>query len=123
MWPVAHSSLEQRTIEISATAKVRVTAEAATIKIGFQDQAATKDAAYAENTRAGNKILQALTDTGVPKEAVETETLNLGQDQQRYERAPVSPPNSLQVSNGRSIQKRGSAKTCGHSGSCGCKSS
>jgi uncharacterized protein YggE len=79
-----HSSPEQRTIEISATEKVRVTAEAATIKIGFQNQAATKDAAYAENTRAANKILQALMDAGVPKEAVETETLNLGQDQQRY---------------------------------------
>jgi uncharacterized protein YggE len=57
-----HSSPEQRTIEISATEKVRVTAEAATIKIGFQNQAATKDAAYAENTRAANKILQALQD-------------------------------------------------------------
>jgi uncharacterized protein YggE len=42
-----HSSPEQRTIEISATEKVRVTAQAATIKIGFQNQAATKDAAYA----------------------------------------------------------------------------
>jgi uncharacterized protein YggE len=79
-----HSSPEQRTIEISATEEVRVTAEAATIKIGFQNQAATKDAAYAENTRAADKILQALMDAGVPKEAVETETLNLGQDQQRY---------------------------------------
>jgi uncharacterized protein YggE len=79
MWSVA----ALRTIEISATEKVRVTAEAATIKIGFQNQAATKDAAYAENTRA-NKILQALMDAGVPKEAVETETLNLGHDQQRY---------------------------------------
>ena len=34
-----HSSPEQRTIEISATEKVCVTAEAATIKIGFQNQA------------------------------------------------------------------------------------
>jgi uncharacterized protein YggE len=64
-----HSSPEQRTIEIIATEKVRVTAEAVTIKIGFQNQAATKDAAYAENTRAANKILQALMDAGVPKEA------------------------------------------------------
>ncbi len=78
------SSPEQRTIEISATEKVRVTAEAATIKIGFQNQAVTKDATYAENARATNKILQALLDAGVPKEAVATERLNLGPDQQRY---------------------------------------
>jgi hypothetical protein len=38
------SSPEQRTIEISATEKVRATAQAATIKIGFQNQAATKHA-------------------------------------------------------------------------------
>ena len=82
---------DQKTIEISATEKVRVPAETATIKIGFQNQAATKDVAYAENTRAANKILQALLDAGVPKEAIETETLNLGQEQERYE-AKSNPP-------------------------------
>lgn len=76
---------DQKTIEISATEKARVPAETATIKIGFQNQATTKDAAYTENARAANKILQALLDSGVPKEAIETETLNLGQDQERYE--------------------------------------
>ena len=76
---------DQKTIEISATEKVRVAAEVATIKIGFQNQAATKDVAYAENTRAANKILRALLDAGVPKEAIETETLNLGQEQERYD--------------------------------------
>jgi uncharacterized protein len=70
--------------KLAQTEKVRATAQAATIKIGFQNQAATKHAAYAENTRAANEILQALMDAGVPKEAVETETLNLGQEQQRY---------------------------------------
>jgi uncharacterized protein YggE len=78
----------RKTIEISATEKVRVPAEVATIKIGIQNQAATKDTAYAENTRAANKILQALLDTGVPKEAIETETLNLQQEQDRYGSKP-----------------------------------
>jgi len=80
-----HRGPDQRTIEISATEKVRVAAEVATIKIGFQNQAATKDVAYAENTRAANKILRALFDAGVPKEAIETETLNLGQEQEKYD--------------------------------------
>jgi hypothetical protein len=77
-------TLGRKTIEISATEKVRVTAEVATIKIGFQNQAATKDTAYVENTRAANKILQALLDAGVSKEAIESETLNLGAEQERY---------------------------------------
>ena len=80
-----HRGPDQRTIEISATEKVRVPAGTATIKIGFQNQAATKDVAYAENTRAANKILRALFDAGVPKEAIETETLNLGQEQEKYD--------------------------------------
>jgi uncharacterized protein len=87
--PTVHAQAQpdasgRRTIEISATEKVRASAEVAIIKIGFQNQAATKDAAYAENVRASNKILQALIDAGVSKEAIETETLNLGQDQDRY---------------------------------------
>ncbi len=75
---------EQKTIEISATEKVQAKAEIATIKLGFQNQAATKDAAYAENTNSANKILQALLEAGVPTEAIETETLSLSQDQERY---------------------------------------
>src|SRR5271169_2380270 len=70
----------QKTIEVSATEKVEVLAEVAILKIGCQNQAATKDAAYAENVRVANKILQAMIDAGVPKEAIETESLNLDQE-------------------------------------------
>ena len=76
--------LGERTIEVSATENIEVIAEIATIKIGCQNQAATKDAAYAENTRIANKVIQALPDAGVPKEVIETETLNLEQQQDRY---------------------------------------
>jgi uncharacterized protein YggE len=78
------SNSDQKTIEISATEKVQARAEIAAIKLGFQNQAATKDAAYSENTSSANKILQALLDAGVPSEAIETETLNLSQDQERF---------------------------------------
>jgi len=74
----------QKTIEVSATEKVEVIAEVAIIKIGCQNQAATKDAAYAENVRLANKIIKAMIDAGVPKEAIETESLNLDQEQNRY---------------------------------------
>jgi uncharacterized protein len=74
----------QKTIEISATEKVQVPAETATLKIGYQNQASSKDAAYAENTRTANKVVQALLDAGVPKDAIETESLNLARDEDRY---------------------------------------
>jgi len=78
----------QKTIEISATEKVEVPAETATLKIGYQNQASSKDAAYAENARTANKILLAPSDAGVPKEAIETETLNLARDEDRYQGKP-----------------------------------
>jgi uncharacterized protein YggE len=84
-------SAVQKTIEISATEKVQVPAETATLKIGYQNQASSKDAAYAENTRTANKILQALLDAGVPKEAIETETLNLAREEDRYGGKPQQP--------------------------------
>lgn len=82
---------EQKTIAISATEKVVVPADMATVKIGYQNLAATKDAAYAENTRTANKILQAILDAGVPKEAIETESLRLEQEQERFTQKPDQP--------------------------------
>ncbi|MGC1484579.1 MAG: SIMPL domain-containing protein [Candidatus Acidiferrum sp.] len=78
----------RKTIEISATEKVEVPAETATVKIGYQNQAATKDAAYTENTRTANRILQALLDAGVPKDAIETESLSLARDEDRFGSKP-----------------------------------
>lgn len=83
--------VSQKTIEISATEKVEVPAETATVKIGFQNQAPSKDAAYAENTRAANRILQALLDAGVPKGAIETESLSLAREEDRFGSKPQQP--------------------------------
>ena len=77
-----HTFTDQKTIKISATEKIVVPADTATVKIGYQNLALAKDAAYAENTRAANKILQAILDAGIPKEAIETESLKLQQEQE-----------------------------------------
>jgi uncharacterized protein YggE len=74
----------QKTIEISATEKVQLPAETATIKIGYQNQASSKDVAYANNTKTANQIVQALLDAGVSKDAIETEALTLAKDEDRY---------------------------------------
>jgi uncharacterized protein YggE len=70
----------RRTIEINATGKVSVTADSAVVKLGFANQAESKDAAYADNVRAGNKIVRALLDAGVSKEDIQTESVNVGQE-------------------------------------------
>lgn len=81
----------QKTIEISATEKVEVPAETAILKIGYQNQAASKTAAYAENTGTANRILQALLDAGVPQDAIETESLSLARDEDRFGSKPQQP--------------------------------
>lgn len=79
-----HATSDRKTIEITATQKVQVPADIATIKVGYQSLSPTKDAAYAENTRTANKIIQAILDAGVPKDAIETESLKLDQEAERY---------------------------------------
>jgi uncharacterized protein YggE len=81
----------RKTIEITATEKVVVAADVATVKIGYHNLSTTKDAAYAENARAAIKIVQAVLDAGVPKEAIETESLKLEQEQERYGTKPDQP--------------------------------
>jgi len=101
LWPIAapaqpqHASSDRKTIEISTTEKVVVAADSATVKIGYQNLAATKDDAYGENTRTANKIVQAILDAGVPKEAIETESLKLEQEQSTW-----------QSKSGKSIRRR-----------------
>jgi len=86
-----HLVSDKKTIEISATEKVVVAADIATIKIGYQNQSATKDAAYTENTRIANKIIQAILDAGVPKDAIETESLKLEQEREFYGQKSAEP--------------------------------
>src|SRR5260370_28019173 len=64
---------DKRSIEIRASEKVTVPAEIAIVKVGFQNQAETKDTAYQKNTKESGKIIKALLDAKVPKDAIETQ--------------------------------------------------
>lgn len=68
---------ENKTIAITAEDSVSVDPEIATITVGYQNYALTKDAAYEENVRVSNDVTKALLKNGVPKSAVETESLRL----------------------------------------------
>src|SRR5690348_3719267 len=68
---------DKRNIEIRASEKVIVAAEIAVVKVGCQNRAATKDAAYQEDTKASAKVIQALLDAKVPKNSIETQTISV----------------------------------------------
>jgi uncharacterized protein len=72
----------RRTIEIIATGKVSVVADSAEVKLGFTNAADSKDAAYVENVRVGNKIVRALLDAGISKDDIQTQSVNVGQEDQ-----------------------------------------
>lgn len=68
---------QNKTIAITADESVSVDAEVATITVGYQNYAPTKEAAYSENIRVSNEVTKALLNGGVPKSALETERLRL----------------------------------------------
>src|ERR1700741_2459448 len=79
---IARVVSDKRTIEISASEKVSVPAEVAIVKVGYQNQAGTKDEAFTESKKTSAKIIQALLDAKVPRESIETQTLSLERNEE-----------------------------------------
>ena len=67
-------SKDNRTVMVTATERVVVLADVATVHVGFLVYGKDKDAAYAEGTRASSSIIKALADAGVPKESIESDS-------------------------------------------------
>lgn len=88
---------QNRTIAITADDSVSVDPEVATITVGYQNYAPTKDAAYEGNIRTANEITKALLKGGVSKSAIETEAVKL-------ERAEPDEKWTIEEKNARQFQ-------------------
>jgi len=64
---------ENRTIAITATDKVTVMADQATLHIGFIAYGPDSNTAYANGSRVSNAIVKALTGAAIPKETIQSE--------------------------------------------------
>lgn len=84
-----------RTIAISATDKVIVLADTATIHIGFIAYGPDSDTAYANGSRLSNAIVKALTTAGVPTDAIESENQNVSPVQE-YQIDKLTPAEKAQ---------------------------
>jgi uncharacterized protein YggE len=78
----AHAQVVQvnranKTIEVSASATLRVEPELAQLRIGYKNYAATQQAAIEENVQASNRITRSLLEISIPKDAIETETIRV----------------------------------------------
>ena len=64
---------ENRTIAVTATDKVVVMADTATVRIGFIAYGPDSESAYTAGSSLSNAIVKALTSAGVPNDAIESE--------------------------------------------------
>jgi uncharacterized protein YggE len=86
---------DNRTIAITATDKVIVMADTATVHIGFIAYGPDSDAAYATGSRLSNAIVKAVTVAGVPSNAIESENQNVSPVQE-YQIDKLTPAEKAQ---------------------------
>jgi uncharacterized protein YggE len=86
---------DNRTIAITATDKVIVMADTATVHIGFIAYGPDSDAAYATGSRISNAIVKALTAAAVPSDAIQSENQNVAPVQE-YQIDKLTPAEKAQ---------------------------
>jgi hypothetical protein len=86
---------ENRTIAITATERVVAMADVATLHLGFIAYGPDSDSAYATGLRVSDSITTALTNAGVPEDAIESENQNVAPVQQ-YQVDKLSPAEKAQ---------------------------
>jgi hypothetical protein len=93
--PTIQVNPTNRTIAITATDKVIVMADNATVHIGFIAYGPDSDTAYATGSRISNAIVKALTSAGVPNDAIESENQNVSPVQE-YQIDKLAPAEKAQ---------------------------
>jgi hypothetical protein len=88
-------SKENRTIAITATAKVLAMADTGTIHIGFIAYGPNSDSAYANGSHISNAIVKSLTSAGIPNDAIESENQNISPVQE-YQIDKLTPEEKTQ---------------------------
>jgi uncharacterized protein YggE len=86
---------DNRTIAITATDKVIDMADTAAVHIGFIAYGPDSDAAYATGSRISNAIFKALTASGVPNDAIQSENQNVSPVQE-YQIDKLTPAEKAQ---------------------------
>ena len=86
---------ENRTISVTASDKVTVMADAASVHIGFIAYGPDSDSAYANGSRVSNEIVKALKNAGVASDDIESENQNISPVQE-YQVDKLTPSEKTQ---------------------------
>jgi hypothetical protein len=71
-------SKDNRTIAVTTSADASAEADTVTVEIGFIQYGADQDSAYAAGSKTSNAIAAALKAAGIPQEAIQSESQNIG---------------------------------------------
>ena len=93
--PTIQVNKDNRTIAITATDKVIVLADTATVHIGFIAYGPDSDAAYANGSSLSNAIVKALTSAAVPSDSIQSENQNVSPVQE-YQVDKLTPAEKAQ---------------------------
>ena len=83
-------SKDNRTVAVTATERVVVMADLATVHVGYIVYGKDKDSAYAAGTQTSSAIIKALADAGVPNESIESDSQSV-QPVENYQVERMSP--------------------------------
>jgi len=86
---------ENRTIAITATAKVLALADTGTVHIGFIAYGPDSDSTYANGSHISNAIFKSLTSASIPSDAIESENQNVSPVQE-YQIDKLTPAEKAQ---------------------------
>ena len=81
---------DNRTVAVTATEHVTVTADVATVHIGYITYGRDRDTTYANATKLSNAIIQALTSSGVPADSIESDNQSI-EPTQNFQVERLSP--------------------------------
>ena len=81
---------DNRTVAVTATEHVTVTADVATVHIGYITFGRDRDTTYSNATKLSNTIIQALTASGVPADSIESDNQSI-EPTQNFQVERLSP--------------------------------
>lgn len=84
-----------RTLAITATDSAMAMADTAQVHIGYQVYGPDSETAYANASKTSNAIAKSLSDAGIPKDAIQSESQNIAETQP-YEVEKLSPAEQAQ---------------------------
>lgn len=89
--PTGGAEVEERTISVSGTGTVSGEPDQVTVRLGVESTAETANAAMSQNSEQMQAVIDALTGAGIPRDQIQTQTVQLRPQYETPEPEPGQP--------------------------------